>query len=731
MKLLLFLFASLLTLTVFAQQKDSLPKKDTAAFNQTKKLTAIVVTNKKPFIEQQIDKTVVNVQADITAIGSTAFEILQKAPGINVTGEDVINMSGKAGVNVLIDGRPTQMSAKELANFLRGMPGSTIEKIELITNPSSRFDAQGNAGIINIRLKKNKIKGTNGNITAGYQQQVHYRSNGSFNINHRQGKVNAFANISINNNLQHTDGVINRNVLVGNVVKNFNNVTTDIDRNVSNNTRFGVDFYQNKKNTFGFLFTGSGNRNPFNTPGNTNISSNGKIDSALITSNDNLYKNHRYNTNFNYKYEDTLGNELNIDADYTWFKNTNVTNLSTDYLDQVNTKYKYTVNNLDVATKINIYAIKADYTKQVKKINAKIETGLKLSAVTTTNNLLATTLSGTVMKADTGRSNYFTYKENVYAAYVNFSKQIKKFEYQIGVRIENSVVRGTSVDLKNTQINNPDTNYINIFPTAFVSYKPNEKNSFALSYSRRINRPDYQSLNPFETIYDIYTSEKGNPFLKPQFTNNFEIKYTYRYALNIAVGYNRTKDYSQTITTQTGQQTTGTQANIGSLDNGYLNISAPLPITKWWNGYANVTSFFNHYKGVLPNGILNEKTFGMSYYIQQNFTLGKGWSTQVSSWFNAATKEAIFKSRSLGSLDAGIRKNILKNKGSLRLSVADIFNIQRWQQTVQFANMDFSYRRKWESRGVRLQFSWSFGKSSFKERERETNQDGNRIKVKS
>ncbi len=731
MKQLLFILTSLLSITALAQQKDSLPQKDTSAFNQTKKLNEVVVTSKKPFIEQQIDKTVINVQADITAIGSSAFEILQKAPGINITGEDVINMSGKAGVNVMIDGRPTQMGSKELANFLRSMPGSTIEKIELITNPSSRFDAQGNAGIINIKLKKNKIKGTNGNITAGYQQQVHYRSNGAFNINHRQAKVNAFANVSVNNNLQHTDGVISRNVLVGNVIKNFNNVTTDIDRNVSNNTRFGIDFYKNKKNTFGFLFSGSGNRNPFNTPGITNISSNGKIDSSLITTNDNLYKNRRYNTNLNYKYEDTLGNELNVDADYTYFKNTNITNLSTDYLDQANTKYNYTANDLDVATKINIYAVKADYIKQLKKVNAKIETGFKLSNVTTNNNLFATSLKGTAMKADTGRSNQFNYKENIYAAYANFGRQIKKFEYQIGIRLENSVVKGISVDLRNTKINNPDTSYINIFPTTFLSYKINDKNIFALSYSKRINRPDYQSLNPFETIYDIYTSEKGNPFLKPQYTNNFEIKYTYRYALNIALGYNHTKDYSQTITAQTGQQTTGTSANIGSLDNAYLNISAPLPITKWWEGYANITGFFNYYKGVLPNGILNEKTFGMNYYIQQNFTLGKGWSTQVSSWFNAATKEAIFKSKSLGSLDFGVRKNILKNKGSLRLSAADIFNTQRWQQTVQFANMDFSYYRKWESRGVRLQFSWSFGKTSFKERERETNQDGNRIKVKS
>jgi len=708
-----------------AQTEDMQLKQGAAA-----QLAEVVVSSKKPFIEQQIDKTVVNVQADLNAIGSSAFEILQKAPGINVTGEDIINMSGKAGVNVLIDGRATQMSSKELANFLRSMPGSAIDKIELITNPSARFDAQGNAGIINIRLKKNKVQGTNGNIAVGYTQNVHYRSNGSFNINHRQGKVNAFANIAFDNNKQHTDGEINRRVTINNTLKTFKNTTVDIDRNTRNNIRTGIDFYLNKKNTFGVLFNSNRGWNPFNTPGNTFISSNAIIDSSLVTANDNLYKNRRNNINLNYKYEDTIGNELNVDADYTFFKNTNNTNLATNFLDKFNNSYRLTSNNLDVATNIKIYALKADYIKQLKKQQAKLETGFKLSNVSTDNNLYATLLMNGVVKPDTGRSNLFSYQENIYAAYINYGQRVKKFEYQVGLRLENSVVNGSSTDLKNATINNPDTNYFNLFPSAFLSYKLNEKNMFALSYSKRINRPDYQSLNPFETIYDIYTSEKGNPYLKPQYTNNFEIKYTYRYALNVAAGYNHTRDYSQTITEQTGQQTLATTANIGSLDNAYLTISAPLPIAKWWEGYVNITGFFNHYKGILPGGVLNEKTLGLNYYIQQNFQLGKGWSTQLSSWFNAATNEAIFKSASLGSLDFGVRKNILKSKGSIRLTVADMLNTQRWKQTVQFANMDFTYRRKWESRGVRLQFSWSFGKSKFKARDRETNQDANRIKVK-
>ena len=693
-------------------------------------LKEVIVTVKKPFIEQQLDKTVVNVQADINAIGSSAFEILQKAPGISITGDDVINMSGKAGVNVLIDGRPTQMSSKELSNYLRGLPGATIEKIELITNPSSRFDAQGNAGIINIRLKKNKVKGTNGNATVGYTQSTHYRSNAAFNINHRQGKINAFFNVSGDNNLQHTNGFINRNVQVGNITKAFNNTTVDIDKNTSSAIRAGIDIYKNKKNTFGFLFNKSANTTPFNTPGNTLISSNGIIDSSLQTINDNLYTNKRTNINLNYKFEDTAGNELNIDADYTKFSNTNFTRLGTNFIDQNNTKYKYTLLHLDVATNINIYGIKADYIHQFKKIDAKLEAGIKMSSVGTTNNLFATTLVGTTMQPDTARSNVFNYNENIYAAYFNVTQQLKKVEYQLGLRIENTWVKGTSINLKNQQINNPDTNYLNFFPSLFISYKPNEKNSVAFSVSKRINRPDYQTLNPFETIFDVYTSEKGNPFLKPQYTNNVELKYTYRYAVSIAVGYNHTKNYSQTISQQKGELTVATTDNIGTLNNAYLSISSPLQINTWWNGYINITGFLNHYKGILPDGKLDTKVAGMNYYVQNNFKLGKGWNVQLSSWLNAGTTEAIFKTKWLGSVDVGIKKMLMKEKASIRLTMLDIFNTQRWQQTVLFANQNFIYSRKWESRGVRIQFSYSFGKTTFKARERATNQDANRIKVK-
>lgn len=723
MKQLLFSVLLLSATPVFAQQSDTTLPAATS-------LKAVVVSSKKPLIEQQIDKTVINVQNDISAAGSTAFDLLQKAPGIRIQADDVIQMSGKAGVNVMIDGRPTQMSAKDLALFLRGLPGSSIDKIEIISNPSARFDAQGNAGIINIRLRKNKIKGTNGSVGIGYTQNVHYRSNASANINHRSGKLNAFANLSVNNNLQYTNGYINRVINENGKTQFFNNTTIDQDRNTAFNIRTGADYYLNKMSSFGVLFTSDGNHNPFRTPGQTLISSGSGVDSILNTQNNNLFNNRRYNGNLNYHFEDSLGYEWNIDADATWFGNSNATDIATNYLSNFSSAVRSNLQQLDVATDIRILAFKVDRVQPFKLLNGKIESGFKFSDVSTSNNLDASWKSNGWMQADTGRSNLFHYHEQVAAGYLSFKGSYKKWEYQLGLRAEFSAVNGESVDLRKIQLNNPDTSYLNLFPSAFVAYALNDKHQLALSFSRRINRPDYQSLNPFEFIYDAYTYEKGNPYLRPQYSQLIELKYSYKYALQLALGYQHTGDYSQSISIQEGQITSATTSNIGTLDNLYFNLGTPIPINKWWSGYANITGFFNHYKGQLPAGKLDQQSLGWNFYVQQDVQLKKGWSAQLSCWFNAATTEAIYAMGAIASVDVAVKKEIVKQKGSIRLMVNDLFNTQRYLQTVQFGNMQFEYQRKWESRGIRIQFNWKFGKTSYSARERETNADGDRIKIK-
>ncbi len=730
MKTIFTILLSLFWLGVFAQQKDSLPKKDTAAFNKTKKLSELVIQSKKPFIEIQVDKMVLNVQNDIVASGGTLFEVLQKAPGVSITNDETINLAGKAGVNILIDGRPTQLSEKDLANYLKATPGSVVDKVEIIMNPSVKYPAQGNAGIINIRMKKSVVKGTNGNISSSYTQSVHSNYNFSGNINYRNNKWNLFTNITARRSRQNTNGAINRFVNSNGIDKTFANKTVDQDASKNIGYTAGADFYLNKKNTFGFILKGNEYWSELYTPGITLIKTNDITDSSLNTINDNRQRTSRYNINFNYKYEDTLGIEFNVDADYSHYKNNSNGLVTTDLLNYQDIKYGYTANDQDVLTGINIYSIKTDLAKQLIKLHVKLEAGLKWNVIQTNNDLDALIWNVNGFKADTGRTNMFTYTETNYAAYASFSQKIKKWEYQIGLRAEQSVIKGNSIDLRNSKLNYPDTAYFNFFPSAFIRYTLNDKNNIGFSYGRRINRPTYQDLNPFEYIYDNYARERGNPYLQPEFSNNFELTYSYRGALNIGLGYSHTNNSFQSISIQKGEVTEETDYNIGEQDRIYLNLNLGMPVTKWWNSYCNLSPFYKEFRGEIPAGKLDNSTLGMSWYTSQNFTLPQKWRVQLSSWGNVATLDGIYRTSWLGSVDAGASKSVLKEKLNIRLSITDIFNTQRWRQQVDFGNVNFNYNRKWESRSIRVQLTWKFGKANYKQRDRElgAQDEINRIK---
>jgi iron complex outermembrane recepter protein len=705
----------LINLPALAQQKDT-------GFNKEKKLTEVIVSGKKPFIEMQVDKMVLNVQNDILATGGTLFEVLQRAPSVSITNDETINLAGKDGVNILIDGRPTQLGGKDLANYLKATPGSAVDKIEIIMNPSARYPAQGNAGIINIRMKKNTLKGTNGNISFAYTQSVHANANFSYNLNHRRGKWNFFANTTARKSRQNTQGGITRFVNSAGIEKTFVNNTVDQDASKNISYQAGADYYLNRQNTFGIMLKGNEYWSKLYTPGVTLIKTGNITDSSLNTHNDNRQRTSRYNINLNYKYEDTLGTEFNVDADYSYYNNNSNGLVTTDLLDAQYIKYGYTANDQDVQTAIKIYSIKTDLVKQFKKQQAKLEAGLKWNVIETDNDLAAKIWAGNGFKADTGRTNLFAYTETNYAAYASYSQKIKKWEYQLGIRAEQSVIKGSSIDLRNTRLNYPDTSYFNLFPSAFIRYTLNDKNNFGFSYGRRINRPTYQDLNPFEYIYDNYSRERGNPYLQPEFSHNFELSYSYRGALNIGLGYSHTNNSFQSISTQKGE--------ITEQNRYYINLNLGLPITKWLNSYFNLTPFYKEFKGNIPAGSLNNTTWGMGWYSSHTFTLPKKWRAQLSSWGNVGTLDGIYRTAWLGSVDAGVGKQVWKEKLNLRLSVTDIFNTQRWKQEVDFGNVNFNYNRKWESRSIRLQVTWKFGKTNYKQRDRElgVQQEMNRIK---
>lgn len=705
-------------------------EKDSTILQKTRLLETVTVDSKRPFVTQQIDRTVLNIQNNPLAASGNVLEALQQAPGVSVINDETISMSGKQGVNVYIDGRPTQLSGKDLAVYLKSMQAGTVDKIELISNPSAAFDAQGNAGIINIRMKKSLVRGANGNLASSYTFREHHDYNISGNLNYRLRKLNLYANASYNDALQHTTGNITRTLRYNGTEKIFLNNTTDIDRSHKMNIMAGADLFIDPYQTLGFMVKTGNNINPMLTPGTTAILSAGKIDSSLITLNDN--KSDRYNNNYNihYRFADTAGTGLNIDADIIDYRNTNASIISATLLNYQQVPYGNSYNDQQVNTRILITNLKADLSKTFRSIAVKMDAGIKLNSSKTNNDITATRLLNNTMQKDTGKTNRFDYHEKIMAAYVNFSKEIRRWAFQAGLRAEHTSAKGVNTDLENNMRYNPDTAYSTLFPSLFIQFKPTGNTSYGISYSRRINRPTYQDLNPFEYQYDNYSSYAGNPYLQPEFSNNIELMANFKNGLNSKLGASYTNQFFQDVLTQQQQLSVSTVQNVGKQQRYYLNLGYAKSFTKWWSSYNNVVPFYETYHGNIPSGKVSQSSAGMSWYSNQGFQLSPKYSLQLSTWGNVRTRNAQYKTKGLGSVDLSAGRSFMKKKLGIKIAVLDIFNTQRWSQTASLPDLQYAYNRKWESRGVRCAVTWKFGKTSFSrpDRNNAVEEEANRIK---
>jgi iron complex outermembrane recepter protein len=693
-------------------------------------LNEVVIKTKRPYISQLSDRTVLTPDADPTAAGSTVFEVLQKAPGLSSNGDDALQMNGKSGLAIYLNGKPTNMTGRDLTAFLQSLPAGSVDKIEIFANPPARFDAQGNAGIINIKMKKGQGDGFNGAANLAYTQQIHYRSQGGLNFNARKGSLNLFGQWSGQQNFQHTNGSLDRTV--GD--RTFKNTTIDQDKTpLSQYGRLGLDWMVSKRSTFGILFGGNDVRNTMNTPGVTRVfDALGQQESAIITQND-LKNNNRYTAaNINYRYENADQLTITTDLDWTRFKGDNENNIQ-NRVEGIGFQEVPLQNRLNLYNDIDIYSAKIDAQKSLTAIKGNLEMGVKTSFSKTMNDFSASNFKSDVWVLDTTRTNLFDYQEDVHAGYMNFSqKRNDKWDWQAGLRGEFTKAKGINTDLRNNKISKPDTSYFSLFPSAFVQYVPNEKNGFKLAYTRRINRPAYQDLNPFERSLDAFTSERGNPYLRPAFSNNLELQWTYRQAASVTLGVNRTVDPLQSATILDGNKGYSTTLNLGRQDNAYLNLNVPAPIKSWWFAYLSFSMYYNYYEANLPAGYFAGGRMGANGYMSHSFTLPKSWKLNIDGWWNAPTRELIYKNRGLGSITIGVQKTFLDGKATAKLAVYDVLNTQRWRQSADFGNQQFSIYRKWESQGVRLAISYKFGNQKIKgARERSTEAEGNKGRIKS
>ena len=517
--------------------------------NNVKKLNEVTVAAviKKPFIERKIDRTVINVDASLTNAGTTALEVLEKAPGVTVDKDGNISLKGKQGVMIMMDGKPAYLSGQELANLLKNMPSSAIDQIEIMTNPSAKYDASGNSGVINIKTKKNKMKGLNGSLSASVIQSKFTRTNNSLNLNYRTGKVNIFGNYGYSYWQGYNDLTLQRkfrNTSTKEIETIFDQSSLMNHNSTYQNLKVGMDFYANKKTTLGVVL--SGYVNPGNNTGdNTTLLKNAsdRTDSILRAVSTQKRNSNNFSANFNMRHEfDTTGKEFTIDMDYLTYYQTSDQLFDNSFLYPDYSPIRPTSQLMGtLPATVNIYSAKTDFTFPLKK-SAKLEAGLKSSYVTTDNDALYQNKTSTGYETDEGKTNHFIYKENINAGYLNYSRQIKKWGVQLGLRAENTNAQGHQIGNSTRPDSSFTKNYINLFPTAYLSFQADKKNNFSLNYGRRIDRPAYQDLNPFYYFLDEYTYEVGNTLLQPQFTDNIELSHTFNGFLTTTVNYSKTNN---------------------------------------------------------------------------------------------------------------------------------------------------------------------------------------------
>lgn len=696
-----------------------------------KKLQDVTVVSRKPLIEIKADKTVFNVESSINATGSNALELLQKSPGIQVDNNDNISMKGKTGVKIYIDGKPTQMNSKDLAAYLKGINSNDVEAIEMISNPSAKYDASGNAGIINIRLKKNRKFGTNGSVSAGFTQGVTPKGNGSVNLNYRDKFVNLFSNVSGNIGRYENDLSLYR--IQRDSIYDQHSINANYNKNL--NLKAGADYFINSKSTLGALVTSSFGNSEWTNNSVTGVyyQPNNQFVKSLKAANSIPGSRTNVNANLNYRYADTSGLEINIDADYGLFRGVGRSYQPNNYLDQNGALLYQVVNRNYTPTDIDIYTSKIDVEQN--KWKGKLGYGAKFSYVKTTNTFdFFNDVNGTPVK-QLSRSNSFAYTENVNAAYINYQRKFNdKWSIQTGLRAEQTNSKGelTRADGIIQADNTVKRNYINLFPSAAITWTVNQKNTLNLTYSRRIDRPSYQDLNPFENKLDELTYEKGNAFLRPQYTNNIELTHTFKSAINTTVGYSHVKDYATQITDTAGNATFLQQQNLATQQIISFSIGSPLPIAKWWNGYANVWYNYQIFNGKVGTKDVHTEIPLYGAYMQQTFTLGKDWSAELSGWFSGpAIWGATWKTKSQGGIDIGFQKQLMQKKATIKVTATDIFHTSPWRSLSDFGGLYIKGRGAWESQTIRVNFTYRFGSNQVKAaRQRQTGIESESKRIK-
>ena len=686
-------------------------------------LKEATVTASRVMVEVKPDRTVFNVDGTINSVGSDAIALLRKAPGVTVDNNDNINVLGRSGVLLYVDGKRLPLSGQDLSNYLQNLPAEQIDRIEIITNPGARYEAEGNAGIIDIRLKKDKSLGANGTASATYSQGRYSRSNANLTGNYRNKILNAFGTVGLaDGNIYHNMKFLSfQNGLQLDEINNSRNQWQNY------NYRLGTDFFLADHHTLGFMVSGmkmDGDRWSLNKIGISTQEAPGRIDSILVAFNtaDDRRKNNTFN--LNYQFDNKKGRSLNIDLDYGRYENDSRRLQPNRYFDaSEEVLLTEVINSFDTPTDIDIYTLNADFEEELW--GGKLSLGSKLSRVVSDNTFLFYDVLNNTPELNTRRSNLFKYEENVFAGYFNYAHALgEKWNLSAGLRAEQTDAIGNlQAFLAELQEPPVELNYLNWFPSAGITWQPSGQHILSVNYGRRINRPDYNVLNPFNNQVSQLSYEKGNPFLRPEIVNNLELGYTLAHRYNFKLAYSRTTDQiTRLIAPDEEDPRAGfiTWANLSEKTIFSFNASAPVQISKGWNAYFNLSaSHLDNQADFGEGAVVDLQAFTYSIYQQHTISLPADIKGEVSGYYSGpGVWGGVFEYESSWSLNLGLQRKFLQGRLNARLSVNDIFYQTGWDGVSNFGGLTAYGSGRWDSRRASLSLSYQFGNENVRSRKR-------------
>ncbi|MBB6499587.1 outer membrane beta-barrel family protein [Pedobacter cryoconitis] len=681
-------------------------------------LNTVEIKANKAVIVQRFDRMVMNVEQSVMAEGGTALELLNKAPGVAITENGELSLKGRPGTMVMINGKPTYLSGNQLANLLRGTASNTISRIEIMANPSSKFDAAGNGGIVNIVLKKSVKTGLNGTVSANGGAGRAARLGGGTSLNYRSEKVNLFGNYNYFYQDLESSAEVKRDFYHHGIPYSSSFQQMNEKANLrAHNFQAGLDLFLNEKNTLGFLVNGGTGKYPTVQPTRNRLQDDetGRLlwEARTHTTGKERWSDMLYNMNYKHLFNDK-GHELTVDLDYVTHFSKMDQQLDTRFADG-NGMITEKSRKGDLPSDNDIYVGKVDYILPAGSL-VKIETGWKGSFVRMANHLKYDTLQNKVYVPDHFTSNDFIYREQIQAGYLNLKKDIGKFSIQAGLRGEYTYTQGHQL----TTDSLVKRSYFKLFPSLFITREINDKNRLQLSYSRRIDRPGYWDMNPFRVYNDPFSYEEGNPYLLPSFVNAFELSHGFQSRYYTTLTYNSSTDVISSLVGGNSGLTFQRPENLAKFKNYGVSFTASTDFTKWWSGTQFVNLFRNDFSIAAETGEIKMKRTSFSFDTQNTFKLGNGWKTELSGLYKSKVISGVFTTKGYYMVSAGTQKALLNDRATVKLLVNDIFQSAQIRQVAAYGNISTYSHSRPDSRAVVLSLSYRFGGDGASGRQRST-----------